>query len=104
MIPDRNDPQKDQPGSELMNLGSRRIGLGVTAWFDVDLSFEWDLDQEYQETVPRTRCSWTFLESVSMMSAGRISLGKPESPWWKSVGSRAGVFGSQARNEERNDA
>ena len=32
-----------------MNLGSRRIGLGVTAWFDVDLSFEWDLDQEYQE-------------------------------------------------------
>ena len=28
----------------------------------------------------------------------------PSSPWWKSVGSRAGVFGSQARNEERNDA
>ncbi len=26
------------------------------------------------------------------------------SPWRKSVGSRAGVFGSQARNEERNDA
>ena len=32
-----------------MNLRSRRMGLGVTAWFDVDLSFEWDLDREYQE-------------------------------------------------------
>ena len=49
MTPDRNDPQKDQPGSEFMNLRSRRMGLGVTAWFDVDLSFEWDLDREYQE-------------------------------------------------------
>ena len=33
-----------------------------------------------------------------------VAVHGPSSPWRKSVGSRAGVFGSQARNEERNDA
>ncbi len=56
-----------------------------------------------------------FADSTGVI---RSELGQPatvESPeldadsdrsslWWKSVGSRAGVFGSQARREERNDA
>ena len=34
-----------------------------------------------------------------MLQGTRTETTQTSSPWWKSVGSRAGVFGSQARNE-----
>ncbi len=70
----------------LESLGYRRDSWQI---LDVDL---------------RQRHASADVQRIVASTFGSKYMIRASSPWWKSVGSRAGVFGAQARNEERNDA